>query len=73
MPEIRKQGIKSIVVLLHEGASPSPNTNLQGCENAAGPALEIAENLDKEIDLVVSGHTHQPYNCTVQDQKGVTG
>ena len=25
--------------------------------------MDIAERLDDEVDLIVSGHTHQPYNC----------
>ena len=35
-----------------------------------GPALAIAQNLDPAIDAVVSGHTHQAYNCVVQDPAG---
>jgi 5'-nucleotidase len=32
--------------------------------------LPIAENLDPEIDMVISGHTHQPYVCDIPDPKG---
>ena len=31
--------------------------------------MDIAENLSPAIDAVVTGHTHQAYNCTVQDPK----
>jgi 5'-nucleotidase len=27
--------------------------------------LDIADRLDDAVDVVVSGHTHQPYNCTI--------
>jgi 2',3'-cyclic-nucleotide 2'-phosphodiesterase (5'-nucleotidase family) len=37
---------------------------------ASSPILPIAENLDPQIDMVVSGHTHQPYVCDVKDPKG---
>lgn len=37
---------------------------------ASSPILPIAAGLDSEIDLVVSGHTHQPYVCNVKDPKG---
>ena len=37
---------------------------------ANSPILPIAANLDPEIDMVVSGHTHQPYVCTVTDPGG---
>lgn len=70
IPKIRAQGIDAIVVLLHEGLTPSPITDINACENAAGPGLEIAEDLHAEVDLVVSGHTHQPYVCTVRDPNG---
>ena len=35
-----------------------------------GPALAIAQNLSPQIDAVISGHTHQAYNCTVSDPDG---
>jgi 5'-nucleotidase len=31
----------------------------------------IVNNLDDEVDVVISGHTHQPYNCVI-DNKIVT-
>ena len=34
---------------------------------AESPILPIAANLDPAIDMVVSGHTHQPYVCKVKD------
>ena len=37
---------------------------------AASPILPIAANLDPAIDMVVSGHTHQPYVCDVKDPSG---
>jgi len=32
--------------------------------------LPIAANLDPQIDMIVSGHTHQPYVCDVPDPSG---
>ncbi|TQJ48526.1 bifunctional metallophosphatase/5'-nucleotidase [Phycicoccus sp. SLBN-51] len=37
---------------------------------ASSPILGIAANLDPAIDMVVSGHTHQPYVCDVKDPAG---
>ncbi len=34
------------------------------------PIIPIASGLHPEIDMVVSGHTHQPYVCTVTDPAG---
>ena len=70
VPKLRKRGVKSIVVLLHEGVAPSDSTAYNDCTGPAGPALAIAENLKPAIDAVISGHTHQPYNCVVKDPAG---
>jgi 5'-nucleotidase len=70
VPKLRERGVRSIVVLLHEGVTPSDATAYNDCTGVAGPALEIAERLRPAIDAVVTGHTHQPYNCVVEDPKG---
>ena len=70
VPKLRKQGVKSIVVLLHEGATPTDATAYNSCSGVSGAGLEIAKNLSPAIDVVISGHTHQPYNCVVQDPSG---
>ncbi len=70
MPELREKGVKSIVVLLHEGGVPVPSYDYNGCASITGPGLDIAQQLPTGVDAVISGHTHQPYNCTVTDPKG---
>ncbi len=37
---------------------------------ASSPILDISANLDPAIDMVISGHTHQPYTCNVTDPAG---
>ena len=44
----------------------SVDTTLDG----SSPILSIAENLDPAIDMIISGHTHQPYVCNVPDPAG---
>jgi 2',3'-cyclic-nucleotide 2'-phosphodiesterase (5'-nucleotidase family) len=34
------------------------------------PILDISRRLDPQIDMVISGHTHQPYVCTQADPAG---
>jgi 5'-nucleotidase len=58
------------VVLLHEGVTPSDPTAYNDCTGPVGPALEISQRLRPAVDAVVSGHTHQPYNCVVRDPAG---
>jgi 2',3'-cyclic-nucleotide 2'-phosphodiesterase (5'-nucleotidase family) len=45
------------------------------CENGSqlapdSPIIPIAKNLDPAIDMVISGHTHQPYICDIKDPAG---
>jgi 2',3'-cyclic-nucleotide 2'-phosphodiesterase (5'-nucleotidase family) len=37
---------------------------------ASSPILGIAADLSPAIDMVISGHTHQPYVCNVKDPAG---
>lgn len=66
--QLRRNNVSSIVVLLHEGGAQAGTYNQ--CTGISGPVVEIAENLDPAIDLVVTGHTHQPYVCTIDDPAG---
>ena len=70
VPVLRKKGVKSIVVLLHEGVTPTDATSYNGCTGVTGAGLAIAQHLAPQIDAVVSGHTHQAYNCVVNDPRG---
>ena len=63
VPELKRQGIEAIVVLIHEGGFPTGDYNL--CPGISGPIVEIVKKLDNAVDLVVSGHTHRAYNCVI--------
>jgi 5'-nucleotidase len=56
-------------VLIHEGGFPSGGYN--ECPGISGPIVDIVNRLDDEVDVVLSGHTHQAYNCEI-DGKLVT-
>jgi 5'-nucleotidase len=70
VPKLKKKGVKSIIVLLHEGGVPTDATSYNACTGVSGAGLTIAQNLSPKIDAIVSGHTHQAYNCVVKDPKG---
>jgi 5'-nucleotidase len=65
--ELQQQGVESIVVLLHEGGNQTGAQawDVNGCEGFTGPIVAIAEGMDDAIDVIVSGHTHQAYNCEI--------
>jgi 2',3'-cyclic-nucleotide 2'-phosphodiesterase (5'-nucleotidase family) len=66
--ELRRRGVKAIVVLLHEGGVQ--NGSYGQCDGISGPIVDIAKGLDPAIDAVVTGHTHQPYICSIPDPAG---
>ena len=61
--ELKTLGITSIVAVVHEGGVTDSTWNDKTCANARGEIFNIADKLDKEVDVVLSGHTHQGYNC----------
>ncbi len=59
-----RDGVRAIVVLIHQGGRQSGGSD-DTCENMSGPILDIVRAMSPEIDVVISGHTHQAYNCRV--------
>jgi 5'-nucleotidase len=71
VPQLKAKGIETIVVLIHEGGVQAAPAPYNGCTGISGPIVDIVNNFDDEVDVVISGHTHQPYNCVI-DGKIVT-
>src|SRR5215207_8671136 len=72
VPELKANGVQTIVVLIHEGGVQVPSSSpYNSCVGISGPIVDIVNNFDDEVDVVISGHTHQPYNCVI-DNKIVT-
>ena len=75
VPQLKRQGVETIVVLLHEGGRTSNALNeatVNQCGTLTGALPPIVEAMDDEVDVVVTGHTNWAVNCTV-DGKIVTG
>ncbi len=76
VPVLKKKNVNAIVVLIHQGGLPPAKTPFDytcqggGSLSADSPIIPIAEKLDPAIDMVISGHTHQPYVCDIKDPKG---
>jgi 5'-nucleotidase len=69
IPELKKAGVKAIAVLIHEGGSITGSYN--ECPGISGAIVDIVKRTDPEVDLFITGHTHQAYICTV-DKRLVT-
>jgi 5'-nucleotidase len=71
VPILRAQGVDAIVVLLHEGGSQTPPPgDFNACVGISGPIVAINAALDPAIDVLITGHTHLPYNCRINDSAG---
>ncbi|MGB7988295.1 MAG: bifunctional metallophosphatase/5'-nucleotidase [Candidatus Methylophosphatis roskildensis] len=67
--ELKRRGVKAVVVLLHEGGVVGSGS-INGCSGVSGPIVDIVSRLDDAVDLVVTGHTHQAYNCRLANRAG---
>ncbi|MBB2986740.1 bifunctional metallophosphatase/5'-nucleotidase [Terracoccus luteus] len=76
VPVLKAKGVNAIVVLIHQGGTPPSGTPYYytcqggGQLDATSPIIPIAQKLSPAIDMVVSGHTHQPYVCNIPDPSG---
>jgi 5'-nucleotidase len=71
VPILKDMGVEAIIVLLHEGGSQTPPPgDVDACVGISGPIVGINAALDPEIDALITGHTHLPYNCTMDDSAG---
>jgi 5'-nucleotidase len=69
--ELQSQHVETIVVLIHEGGIQSAsNTSINGCDNLTGAIVDIANGVSPAVDVMISGHTHQFYNCVVDKGGG---
>lgn len=70
VPEIKAQGVDAIFVVIHEGGTAKDLYNVAGCTSLTGNIIDIAKRIDPAVNAIISGHTHQGYNCLVPDPAG---
>ena len=75
VPELKAQGVKSIVLLIHQGGSQSSyttatNPSLTNSALNGADILNVVTRLDDEFDVVVSGHSHSFTNVLVTNNTG---
>jgi 5'-nucleotidase len=64
--ELTAQGVKAIVVMIHAGGRPA-TADINACE-VSGEIVDIAAGLSPAIDVIVSGHSHRSYVCTLSNK-----
>ncbi|HEY4604601.1 MAG TPA: bifunctional metallophosphatase/5'-nucleotidase [Blastococcus sp.] len=72
VPKLQAMGVQAIGVLVHEGGTVGNAlpTAYDGCAGLTGPIVDINSRISSAVDVIVSGHTHNAYNCTLQDSRG---
>ncbi|GAA3336957.1 bifunctional metallophosphatase/5'-nucleotidase [Amorphoplanes nipponensis] len=70
-------GVKAQVLLVHQGGQQSgseqvPVPGVSDCNAFSGPIVPIVAGLNPEFRLVVSGHTHRFYSCTLPNSQGTS-
>ncbi|WNB75103.1 bifunctional metallophosphatase/5'-nucleotidase [Methylomonas koyamae] len=75
IPKLRARGVEAVVVLIHQGGTIPVTQSVATINNCDGgladsPIKTIVNQLDDEVDLVISGHTHQAYNCQIANKAG---
>jgi 5'-nucleotidase len=65
VPELQKQGVSAIVLVIHQGGMQSLGAPYDGCQGFSGDIVHILDKLSPAIEVVLSGHTHQAYDCVL--------
>jgi 5'-nucleotidase len=70
---LQAKGVHTIVVLIHEGGAQSvalSETSINTCVGMSGAIVGIVGNLNPDVDVVISGHTHNAYTCALPNAAG---
>ena len=65
LPQMRADGAKVFIALIHEGGRTDEAPDQPACKGLTGGVVDIVKRLDPVIRLVITGHSHQGYLCTV--------
>jgi 5'-nucleotidase len=68
-----EQGVQAFVLLLHQGgtqSTPAATTDPSACVGFTGDVTPVVSRLDPQFGIVVSGHTHRSYVCSLPNSNG---
>jgi 5'-nucleotidase len=69
--KLKKKGVRAIAVLMHQGDTVGLG-QVNDCINPVGPLADIIGRSSKEVDLYLTGHTHQAYNCVIGGKRATS-
>ncbi|NUT37476.1 MAG: bifunctional metallophosphatase/5'-nucleotidase [Hamadaea sp.] len=71
--DLKAAGVKALVLLIHEGGQQNATgmLDVSGCAGFSGVIPSIVAGLDPAFGIVVSGHTHRYYTCSLPNSAGV--
>jgi 5'-nucleotidase len=68
---LQRMGVKTQVVVIHQGDTTVGSNGPNDCNLAAnGPLSAINARVSTNVDAIISGHSHNQYNCKLPDPKG---
>lgn len=70
--KLKSMGVNAILLNVHDGAKPvdGKEAPYNGCDLASGPLIDVAANASADIDAILGGHLHTPFNCRLPDPAG---
>ncbi|MCW3818495.1 5'-nucleotidase C-terminal domain-containing protein [Micromonospora sp. DR5-3] len=69
--ELKRQGVQALVLNLHDGGvAYGSGRDYNGCQAPSGPAFDAARDASPDIDVIVTGHSHNQFNCSLPDPAG---
>lgn len=69
--KLKQKGVRAIVVLMHQGDTVGLG-QVNDCINPVGPLADIIGRSSNEVDLYLTGHTHQAYNCVIAGKRATS-
>lgn len=61
--KLKSMGVRTIIVIIHDGGSQRGLYNESRDMN--GPILDVVKATDNDVDIFITGHTHQAYNALI--------
>jgi 5'-nucleotidase len=74
MPELKRRGVETVIAVVHQGGvQEGQNASYNDCKDLQGPIVDIVNRTSDEVDVFLTGHTHQGYNCEVDGRTVISG